>query len=501
MGPFNAPYMAEALRREEELRALGVTPEQMAAQRQQSAMQRQFAPNAADIATIAAGEGVEGGNLERARSMAAQMRGRDMPTGKTVGPSGIYVENPYEQIGAALERLGGGLLDRKASQYEQETVEPKRQALAKAQAAEAARKSGLEQYEVLQKLQQGDRGVAVQEGQLGLAGKRQEADDIFRNLQLETQVSEGALDRAADADNLDTRLNSQEIIAGADRDLRRELAEADTAAQREAITLRHTNALNQLAQENQNNLDSSWKATSYYDGNNVKTYVVNDAGEFRLGTSEGKKMTPVEVMALVPFKAGAESGSAPAAANAALIKAQRAMLLDDTARNSNMEVAKGQIADVLNNYEDLETYAGALNVPRFLATKMGIGEDAWKAQSTDMKLKGLALSGIAKYAEVFKPMSDTDVNTIMESMPSFSNEPLTIVSYFANEGRSKINEIYQQSRAAAIDSGDEAAVAAMDAAYQEMDDDLLDMAAMAAKQLGMSPEDAEKRGIPAALML
>ena len=523
--PFNSPYMAQALRREEELAKMGITPQQMQQMRQQRSVERQFEPNAQDIATIAAGEGMEGGNLSRAREMAAAMRGREMPKGKTVGPSGIYVENPYEQVGAAIERLGGGLLDRKAGQYEKNKVEPRRQALAKATAAEAARKEGLKNYQVLQTLSQGDRGLDLRE-------KGQESDNIFRNLNLQTTVEQKALDRGLSRDlqseqlavtvgegeanrgltreqgnlNRQSRADiaqlgilSSEAMQDADRKFKERMQTATTEAAIKAATTAYERETQAAAKARQDSIDASWEPISFRDGNVVKTLAVNDAGEYRLGTSEGRKLEPYEVVDLVPYKAGAETGSAPDAANAALVKAQRQILMDDTSRTSALDRTAGQINDVLMNIDDLETYAGALNVPRALA-KLGIGEEAWKAQTMDMKLKGLALDGIAKYAAVFKPMSDVDVRTIMESMPSLDNEPLTIIGYYQNEGLDQLEEIYQSSRAAATDSGDKGLVEKMDAAWQKMSDDITKASHMAAAQAGMDPAEAAKRGFDEELL-
>ena len=54
------------------------------------------------------------------KSTAMDMLNAPMPQGQRVGPSGIYVENPWNAIGAATQRITGGYLLGKANAAEKE---------------------------------------------------------------------------------------------------------------------------------------------------------------------------------------------------------------------------------------------------------------------------------------------------------------------------------------------------------------------------------------------
>lgn len=169
-------YQAQADEERKRLEALGVTPEQMASARQTGDMRRRFAPDyeaqAARQAALAPAESA----LERQRATAAAMRGREMPGGRTVGPSNIYVENPYEQVAAGIERLAGGYFDRKASEYEQDTVQPLRRAAAAGEADIQSRDTAFKLYQAQQEEERAAREEARAERGLDLDERGLEAD-------------------------------------------------------------------------------------------------------------------------------------------------------------------------------------------------------------------------------------------------------------------------------------------------------------------------------------
>lgn len=58
-------------------------------------------------------------DFETTREVGASMFSTPMPKGKTVGPSNIYVENPWDAVGVAAQRLAGGYLMGKANRQEE----------------------------------------------------------------------------------------------------------------------------------------------------------------------------------------------------------------------------------------------------------------------------------------------------------------------------------------------------------------------------------------------
>ncbi len=50
--------------------------------------------------------------LDSQRNMAQAMRGRAMPRGQAVGPSGIFVRNPYDSAATAVSRIAGAMMER-----------------------------------------------------------------------------------------------------------------------------------------------------------------------------------------------------------------------------------------------------------------------------------------------------------------------------------------------------------------------------------------------------
>ena len=51
--------------------------------------------------------------LENQQAYANQLKSTAMPEGQTVGPSGIYVRNPWDSASAGLQRLAGGYMQGK----------------------------------------------------------------------------------------------------------------------------------------------------------------------------------------------------------------------------------------------------------------------------------------------------------------------------------------------------------------------------------------------------
>jgi hypothetical protein len=126
-------YEDERLKRQAELAALGVpAPGQQEPQgvNNLASMQDYMTANQ-DLSGMQS-------KFDRQAQMAASMRGRAMPQGQRVGPSQIYVENPWDQVGAGLERALGGYVEGGVNKRRAEELAPKEQEKAEA-AARVAR--------------------------------------------------------------------------------------------------------------------------------------------------------------------------------------------------------------------------------------------------------------------------------------------------------------------------------------------------------------------------
>ena len=113
-------YAEEIRRQRQQMLAMGIQPEGMISQSAVAPME-QYEAAAADLS------GQER-RLDRMQQYAAQLRNRQTPQGRTVGPSGIYVAPTWsENLAGAASKLAGGYLGGRALQQDRE-LDPQRAA-------------------------------------------------------------------------------------------------------------------------------------------------------------------------------------------------------------------------------------------------------------------------------------------------------------------------------------------------------------------------------------
>jgi len=375
------------------------------------------------------------GKYKRQMAVADQMRGREIPQGKTVGPSGIYVENPYEQAGAAFSRLMGAKIARDAERGSGEELSTARQGKADA-AARLARASAMQD-----------------------AGR----------FDIGTGVDREKLDQDARQSRADLKLRRAKAAADADR----------------------------AAAERKDNMKLAWERSDLLDPDTGRPGSYWERGdEISYGPpgAEGSRMLDGnEARQLFSYQPSTETGSMEALPG--LTKDQERLITSEGARMSAQEKVESttdMIGDVLNS-DALDKYAGPLNLKTFAARHLGMGDDSWEATATSQRLAVARVAPLAAYSEIFRPFSNVEVELSMDTLPKLSDQPGSIVAYFSGPGKQALREQYNKGLANTQGRPEARAelIRLGDMVFNKLDRET----AKAAVKQGFSPDQAETYGI------
>ena len=214
--PYSSRGYADALRsmptEEEELR------------RRMAALRPDYAGIASQEAELAGQEA----QLQRQRDYAQALMGTPLPQGRTVGPSSIYVQNPYEGLATAAQRLAGGYFAGKANEREEAEVAPARLALSTARADAQGKDFDMQVLTATEAARQQRLGREADAAETAAAlESREDIAAANRESANARAESEQALRRELAQLQSDTRLTVQEREAELEREMAGAAADSD----------------------------------------------------------------------------------------------------------------------------------------------------------------------------------------------------------------------------------------------------------------------------------
>lgn len=163
----------------------------------------------------------EESSIANQRAYANQLRGRELPRGRSVGPSGIYTQNPWEAAEVGFSRALGGYLSGKADDRAEALGERKRQSAL----ARAKRQAEIDAMAEQQRRSEREQGLrtAARERDFGIRERQTER---------EAAAAEAAADRAAQAQEnaADRALAERELRMQRESYINPETGEAITVA-------------------------------------------------------------------------------------------------------------------------------------------------------------------------------------------------------------------------------------------------------------------------------